>query len=476
MLKLIKTLSTVRRFPNAVVIVNEGVIMTRFQFVFLSAFLFLVTGHAQVSAECQRFLNELPATYKRGWIQVPENWKNPNSRRIKVFYYTNYEGNKTPAAYFYGGPLGVDHYSWTQFQKHRYAYRQFDRVSRGINVSFVYIDQRGTGCSDAVPIGADVSTSQRTSFYSTDQIVYDAEYIRMQLFGSHARWKVVGQSWGGEIINRYLLMYPNSIISVHNYAGGFVQHFTEFMYNRMAQQQRVTEAFMQRYPSARASFANLKKAIRPDDCIEAVNKNQVCGPVLIDALVDFYLGEVALWPNFNQDLPKYILSNGRVDVATIKKNSGYVFDYFFSANILSSSIVWKQESPTAHRNGNLAIDCMAAYELLRKNGVDPAQMYTDHCRIVTLAYNKTISDILQKVMPAIPVRRVQTTHDVLAALRNHPRINYYLYSGGLDFYDVQTPIYKKIQSEKQIKYTHFANNGHFGYYDEIKFWQDLVKD
>jgi pimeloyl-ACP methyl ester carboxylesterase len=425
--------------------------------------------------ECTKFLQKLPAHYKRGFMSVPENWLQPNGRKIKVFYYTNWTPGKIPAAYFYGGPLGVDHSTYTKFDKTQ-KFQRLEAISKQLNIAFIYIDQRGTGCSDPVPQAADFESNRRASFYSTDHIVRDAEALRISLVGEKTRWKVVGQSWGGQIANRYVMDFPKSIISAHNYAGGFVSNFVEFMYHRMLKQQQVAVVFMQRYPASIGWFKKIKAAVQPDDCLETSNKSKVCGHVLLDAYYDYFLGWPPDWPLLMQELPHVLTANGRLDLPRIQKVVDYTFDFFFSSKVFPVTAVWRQEANSVHPSSSVAYDCSVAYEVLRKQGIDRNQFLVDHCRVVMTGYNRAVNQKLSQISPMVPVRKRQTLNDFINALRANPHLNYYVYSGGIDYYDTQTLTYQKISKERQVKYTHFPNEGHYGYYTEPKFWSDLVLD
>lgn len=428
-----------------------------------------------INQECSEFLAKLPAHYKRGFLSVPENWLDPAGRKIEVFYYTNWSAGKTPAVYFYGGPLGVDHYTYTQFDREQ-SFQELETGSNHVNIGFIYIDQRGTGCSDPVPQASDFDSNLRASYYSTDHIVRDAEAIRSILVGANARWKVVGQSWGGQIANRYLMNYPDSIISIHNYAGGFTDNFVEFMYRRMKQQQQVGEVFMKRYPASVAWFKKIKAAVQSDDCLVTTDKSKVCGPVLLDAYYDYFLGAPQDWPLLMRELPNVLLPNGRLDLPRIQMRAGYTFDFFFSSKVFPVTAAWRQEAKLADPSGSVAFDCEVASKLLRKQGVDVDNFLVDHCRVVRTGYNASVNKKLLRVSPRVPIRRTQTLNSFIYALRKTPRLNYYVYSGGLDYYDTQSATYQKISQERQVKYTHFPDEGHYGYYTQPKFWSDLGID
>lgn len=81
-------------------------------------------------------------------------------------------------------------------------------LDRGYQV--VLLDQRGTGRSTRVdPAGELPITSQTLSELRADSIVEDAEAVREEL--GVRRWDVLGQSFGGFCLTRYLAAHPDSV-------------------------------------------------------------------------------------------------------------------------------------------------------------------------------------------------------------------------------------------------------------------------
>ena len=82
-------------------------------------------------------------------------------------------------------------------------------------LSMIYLDQRGNGCSDPYPAGPvntqfTTMTAQRLALYGSRSIVRDAEALRELLLGPGKSWSAFGQSFGGEIVHRYVEMLPQS--------------------------------------------------------------------------------------------------------------------------------------------------------------------------------------------------------------------------------------------------------------------------
>ena len=425
-----------------------------------------VEAYALDRAECDAFVKSLPADYSAGWVQVPENWSDPEGPKIEVFYYTNRRPEQTPVVFFCGGPLGWEHHSYLEFGP--------QAEKRGLG--FIYIDQRGTGCSTQVTPVTDGPTAVKNSWYTTDQIVQDAEFIRTRLLGPEQKWKVFGQSFGGTITNRYILMKPESILSAHNYAGGFVDDMTSFMTERMLSQQRVAGEFFAQYPGLRPLLAKVRAATTEEDCIFSSDKHRVCGQVLVDSYLETQLGSLRRWKKLTEELPRLLREDGRLNTELLQKNVGWLFDFFFSSSWTNSQLAWFQETRSANPWFDLYEDCDLAYRNIAERGVERSELLTDHCRIVQTAMTPESRAFMRAIMPLVPVRGRQTTESFLAALHSTPSLRYYVYSGGLDFHDVSRSTYRRIANEAQIFYTDFAKNDHFGYFDEVQFWDELARD
>ena len=68
------------------------------------------------------------------------------------------------------------------------------------------LDQRGTGRSSPVDATA---AAEQVVHYRADAVVADAEWIRREL--GIDRWSVLGQSFGGFCVTRYLSASPEGL-------------------------------------------------------------------------------------------------------------------------------------------------------------------------------------------------------------------------------------------------------------------------
>ena len=125
----------------------------------------------------------------------------------------------------------------------------------------ILVDQRGTGAStpvDRPDAGGDAAgTARLLSHMRADEIVEDCEDLRRGL--GIERWSVLGQSFGGFCVTRYLSTHPESLERVL-LTGGLpaVGHSIEEVYALTFQAMRArSEEFYARYPGDRARFAAL---------------------------------------------------------------------------------------------------------------------------------------------------------------------------------------------------------------------------
>lgn len=424
--------------------------------------LFTKFSYGLTSQECTQFIESLPPSYSVNEIEVPINWDNPKGTKTKVFYFTNLKPYQTPVVYFNGGPLGYDHYSYTIF----------DQKAAERNLGFVYIDQRGTGCSGSIPKVIDVDSAIFASFFAADQIVMDAEAIREKILGP-SPWKIFGQSYGGQIANRYLDLKGQSIISVHNYAGGFNSNMTDFFANRMLKQHQVAQRFFAQYPQLLTVYNSLKSKLTEKHCI-TYQSRLICGLVLLDMAMD-ELYSISNWSNFASRFENLLIDN-EPNLDLLKSYASYSLDYFFSDQFLISNLVWNQESGSSSPVFDKKIDCDFAEEIVKSKGFSPDQILVNHCRIIRLAMTPEISEFLGTVNSKIKIRQIQIEpHDFLASLQKHPNVKYYAYSGGLDFYDTVEHIYRTIDAKNQFQHLHFENQDHYGYFVESIFWDYLAR-
>jgi hypothetical protein len=262
---------------------------------------------AETEAEpdpCKAFQESLPENFTRGFLTVPENWDQPKGRQIKVFYYgnlTSKPGAGAPVIFYNGGPGSDSHGS----------YESLHESAKNHGLSFIYLDQRGTGCSDPYPIKANHETAQRLTRYGTRSIVLDSEALRRHLFPSGEKWKIFGQSYGGAIVHRYTGLAPEGVVAAYAHGFSVMKDPMEWLKLRLLSQKRVLADYLKVYPDDLEIIKKLREAIPAEKCFTDGDLS-VCGNSVIDAAT-ILLGFKTSWETLNGFLSAMITPDGQVD-------------------------------------------------------------------------------------------------------------------------------------------------------------------
>ena len=193
----------------------------KFLFLFINFFLSCI-GHAafdapiSINQECKQFVKSIEQTHNYGWLNVAETPANKN--RISVFYFYSKTATLINSVLFFNGGPGLS------FQNHFKSLEESKKkaiTDKKSDIDFIFMDQRGTGCSSVFPLGIDDHTIEKLKWYGSAGIVRDAEVLRKTLIGQR-QWKIFGQSFGGYVVHRYIEMHPEAISKayVHGYAIG----------------------------------------------------------------------------------------------------------------------------------------------------------------------------------------------------------------------------------------------------------------
>ncbi|MBC7387218.1 MAG: hypothetical protein H7301_13785, partial [Cryobacterium sp.] len=171
-----------------------------------------------LTKECLDFIASLPKNVDYGFIQAPEDWDHPDhSPKIPVFYYTErlaalQASSIVPIAYYNGGPGSSSHSAYQFFKTDHEISLALLSFPPAKNVPFLYIDQRGTGCSGSLPnVPITLAGAERLGRYGTRNTVYDSEAIRAKLFPDGRKWKLFGQSYGTAIVHRHISLAPYAV-------------------------------------------------------------------------------------------------------------------------------------------------------------------------------------------------------------------------------------------------------------------------
>ncbi len=258
--------------------------------------------------DCKSFQDGLPSNYIKGFVTVPEDYDNPRARQIKVFYYGRLEKGKDPIVFFNGGPASDSHGSAGVLEN----------LTQVQNLSFIYIDQRGTGCSDAFPQSpASVENVQRLVHYTTVEITQDSEVIRTQLLGENSKWKIFGQSYGGQIVHRYSILAPQSIKAAYAHGLSLMNDQTEWLKLRIKSQKRVSEMYFLDYPDDRQALLKIRSLIGDDLCFND-GTTKICGAKVMDATT-LLLGFSNNWEYLHRTLSNILMQNNQLNPSALEK-------------------------------------------------------------------------------------------------------------------------------------------------------------
>ncbi len=192
---------------------------------------------------------------------LPLDHGDPSGPRIEVFSreLADPAGEDRPLlVYFEGGP---------GFEAPRPARTAatpawLDRALADFRV--LMLDERGTGRSTPVGVrlpGDPQQQAEYLSHFRADSIVADAEAIRAEL--GVERWSVLGQSFGGFCVLRYLSSAPGALREAL-FTGGVPPLATDVddIYRATFERTRVrNERFYARYPDDRARVASLLERV-----------------------------------------------------------------------------------------------------------------------------------------------------------------------------------------------------------------------
>jgi pimeloyl-ACP methyl ester carboxylesterase len=201
-------------------------------------------------------------------IQVPLDHDDPNGPSVSVFcreIAASEEDDRPYLLYLEGGP---GHEAPRAYTSGNAAW--LDEAMKRFNV--ILMDQRGTGRSTPVEVAQlqEMSDAEQVDYlrhFRADTIVKDAEKVREML--GIERWTVVGASFGGFCILRYLSAAPEGLAAVL-IAGGLppVDRTIDEVYG--ATYRRVSEKyslFLERYPGDAERIERIEKQLADEEVL-----------------------------------------------------------------------------------------------------------------------------------------------------------------------------------------------------------------
>lgn len=423
-------------------------------------------------SECENFKKSLPPEMIQDSIEVPENWDGSHSPKIKVFYYYRdfkfFDSNVLPTLFLNGGPGANSHQS----------YRTLFKRPEFNEIPFVFMDQRGNGCSSPYPFTTTKPADlKRIRQYGTRSIVKDAEAIRKKLFLK--KWNLFGQSYGGYISFRYLILFPHSISKSFIHGSSLMDNGVLWTEYRMLAQRRAGLEYLKDYPNDLEIINRVKSQIPSTFCTKnfAIDPqtnekkfiDQSCGDGLVDG--SFY-GILSIgknyWKFIHDRISKLLDEKGNVSEAFLNQ--------FSPDQLIDSSDVGRTFNMfignTRDVPGGLALNwaCRLAYNNLIKNGYDPKSWLFSEC-YSELTWDFVGDSILRQEFKKDYIK----LSDLKKSLRHHKELNLYLYSSYLDGYVAEESFQEMVHSlGLRIHYTAFKESGHGGWFFEDQIYKDLL--
>lgn len=421
---------------------------------------------------CESFKNSLPESVTRNYAIVPEDWSSPEGSQIKVFYYYNSSSNfrvagqdipRVPVVFFNGGPASASHL----------AYQILRRYEDFLPIRFIFIDQRGTGCSSPYPEVIDYPADlKRVARFTSRSIVKDAEFIRKTILGEAKRWRAFGQSYGGLIVHRYVEVAPEGLEAAYSHGFGINSDPLDFFSHRVESQYAVSQAFLERYPQDAELLQKLYELI-PDDLCFGNNSYKICGRPILDG-VTRVLGYYNYWPYLHSTLQSMIGPEGYLDHTFLKQ---FAIDMILGQD--SETVSWGghvitqvETLPGLASEGD-PTGCIRVLERLEAKGLDPMNWPFNECRLLLAmgADRNSLKAAIENVIAADPLR-LDSLEKSLAA---HPELKMFLYAGQKDSFVPPTALQEEIRRLGQrVTYREFTQSGHEGFYTEQRILNDLL--
>jgi pimeloyl-ACP methyl ester carboxylesterase len=450
---------------------------------------------------CDQFRAKIPAGWFQDWIEVPEDPSQSDGQKIRVFYYGKLVPGITPSVFFNGGPAESSHGSFGLYNSAHDYFTALPAYPKEIGKSsFVFIDQRGTGCSDFYPQPEGQnqfptrSYLERLSHYGSQGIVADAERLRAKIWAGR-KWIAVGQSYGAHIVHRYVVSAPEGLKAAFAHANAITPDMDLRQVNRYASQARVVQAYFARFSGDRGLLKQLIDYLTPERCFADSKKTEtICGYEAIDSFAS-WIGFTDNWLSIHQWIsamvsPAGVQPQAVADFAAL--NGFEKKDPRGSSHDAFATIDWVDRGVTT-RGFN---SCEEARKTLLAQGFDLADLPMTECSVYFHEISAHPAPPIPSPSPAAPSASSQedpfraalhawvkpdllTLEKLRTALNANPGLGFYLYSGHLDpWVPVENfaPELKAITDLKNVHYREFPDSGHDGYYSETWFWTDLLHE
>lgn len=408
---------------------------------------------------CTAFRRTLPASMLQGFVEVPEDAANPASPKLQIFYWGRIIPGADTVVFHNGGPASDGHGS----------YDLLLRQPGARNLSFIFIDQRGTGCSTAYPSLYEPETLARLKHYGSRGIVHDSEAVRAKVLGPNGKWKVFGQSYGGKIVHRYLTMTTEHLLGAYAHGYSIMSDGDEWMVMRIQSQVRVLNEYLKQYPDDARIVRELRSKIPEDKCFTDGDL-RVCGPKVLDGLV-MYLGFTSTWPTLHQYITALITGAGTVNYPVLGQFVRMIVFGAYGNNYVPGSVIGMVDMSTGEPTFDF---CTEPLRRLRARGEDPDGWVLNECRLMAGLTNEKWDPWLREMTKDKSIVDEATLTQLKAARLARPEVPFYLYAGAMDvFVPAATFAEETAFLGSVVNFTLFPESGHEGFYTEAKVWEDL---
>ncbi len=417
--------------------------------------------------ECEKFIENLPADSIHGYVKVPEDWSKPRkSKKIDVFYhgynFTFENRDIPPVVYFNGGPGSYAR------GLHGWILKDPERAKHYQKIPFIFIDQRGNGCSSSLPTFEKVNNKaiKRMSHYGARSIVFDSEAVRESL--GFEKWRIFGQGFGSFIVHRYLELRPHAVKAAYAHGMSIMTDGIVWTAERVKAFKRLGDMYFDIYPKDR-KILNRVKAIFPKDYCSGNEMFKVCGKALLDKIGWRRLSYKSFgrWEKMHEEIKSLLDERQNLNMDVIKK--------LFPAEaklkketFLLVDVVLAREAPGGFLN---TWSCEKAMPLLRKQGIDVDAFDFNECRHaleIQRRFNyKKIKKIVREDFVSLSLIRQN--------LKEREDLPFYLYSAELDFFGPEGSFEQEVDYLKGlVNYTAFKNSDHGQFFIEMQVWRDLL--
>lgn len=418
----------------------------------------------QKAQSCADFRASLPANIASSFADVPERPGDPSSPKIKVFFYYHSPIKGRVTLFLNGGPGSSSHSSFWLMEKTVKSFGLNDKMT------FVYMDQRGTGCSSGYPAAStDDEMFESGKWYGTRGIVNDAEVIRQQLVGNKP-WSIFGQSYGAMIAHRYVTIAPQSLDRVVAYANTITPDNRMRLSDRMASQVDVWTAYDNVYPGDRDSIALLTQALTLSVCAKIDDQND-CGLSLLDSLAGSYLGFHDEWPKLHTWFGKLVV-NGAVQIDQVTRLATLFSEPYSLARSRNLNAVNYYDRDVRFLNGSSCEVARSDWALTRP-GVEFGSFLTECSGPLQNNWNTNAYDRVARHFGG--AHDTLTFNDLRPALAARARNFFLLYSADLDPYVPARSFVPEVQALGDVlTYRNFTDVGHDGFYTKREVFDDFL--